>query len=196
MLVKDLLKSGLQSIESAGVYTDLLPWSALATSLLMLRFLFLVWSRQPNTGASGINDAMLTGWLLVLTGALFLSWGIWLTGADLVGEFKFAPLASLWPLGGALLIGGVFWRWRGNWPAVPAGDIVVPLEKLVICLLAVVSIVSNTLNRWSGPPRWVRSYRLTALGSAEVWLTRWRSATGLFVLLVILLIVAGSVTGG
>ncbi|MFO8023741.1 complex I subunit 5 family protein [Thiohalophilus sp.] len=196
MLVKDLLKSGLQSIESAGVYTDLLPWSALATSLLMLRFLYLVWSRQPNTGASGINDAMLTGWLLVLMGALFLSWGIWLTGADLVGEFKFAPLASLWPLGGALLIGGVFWRWRGNWPAVPAGDIVVPLEKLVIRLLAVISIVSNALNRWSGPPRWVRSYRLTALGSAEVWLTRWKSATGLFVLLVILLIVAGSVTGG
>lgn len=196
MLVKDLLKSGLQSIPSAGIYADLLPWSALATSLLMLRFLYLVWSRQPKAEASGINDAMLTGWLLVLTGALFLPWGIWLTGVDLVGEFIFAPLASLWPLGGALLIGGLFWRWRPSLPAVAAGDIVVPLEKLVARLLGAVRILLNALNRWSGPPRWIRSYRLTALGSAEVWLTRWRSATGLFVVLVILLIVGGGMTGG
>ncbi len=196
MLVKDLLKSGLQSIDSAGIYADLLPWSALATSLLMLRFLFLIGSREPSTGGHRINNAMLAGWLLVLMGALFLPWSIWLMGIDLVVEFKFAPLASLWPLVGALLIGVLFWRWRPSLPAVAAGDIVVPLEKLVARLLVGVHTILNALNRWSGPPRWIRSYRLTALGSAEVWLSRWRSATGLFVVLLILLIVGGGMTGG
>lgn len=196
MLVKDLLKTGLQWSDATGVYVELLPWSALATGLLMLRFLFLIGSRQPDSGGHGINDAMLTGWLLVLTAALLLPWGIWLMGVDSVGEFKFSPLASLWPLGGAVLIGGACWRWRAKWPAVPAGDIVVPLEKLAVRLLATVRNLSNGLNRWLALPGWIRSYQLSAPELVEAWLTRWKSATGLFVLLVILLIVAGSITAG
>ncbi|KAB7627475.1 proton-conducting transporter membrane subunit [Alkalilimnicola sp. S0819] len=121
----------------AGPWKNLLPWSSVATGLLMSRFLYLS-RRQPRPSPlPGMDPVGPAPFLILAAWALLMPWvWSWL-------HHPYAPATlladslkwkSLWPWLVILPLAGFAWwvatrGWRLR-PIVPAGDIVVPLEVL------------------------------------------------------------------
>ena len=129
------------------VLQTLLPWSAVATALLLGRFLVLLY--QPKAGAS--NHPSPTGlvwpWALLVTAAVVLPWCFVPESPTLWS--RAAVLGSLWPLllGAALTLVAVLWRVHltrqsgtmppvdgqvptgYNLPCISPGDLLVPISR-------------------------------------------------------------------
>lgn len=132
-----------QALQADGLVMSLAPWlggllsaGAVATLLLVLRFLWLQWHTfQGQTHKDETGPCIQLGWGLVLMASVFVF--PWLAPelptviatslADHVTYF----ISLLWPMLLAVLIAGVVVGVRVRAPAVPAGDLVVPLEVLM-----------------------------------------------------------------
>lgn len=112
----------------------LLPWSSVATSLLMARFLFLVWPRQRTGSAVVVKTRMMwLSWMVLFT-VVVLSPGFILF---LVAEDLWLPekqMSALWPVifgGGLATI--VYWLAKyGKWPfrfCIASGDVLWFVER-------------------------------------------------------------------
>lgn len=108
----------------------LLPLAAVGTTVLMARFLQLAW-RQEAVPRAG-ERVMLVAWSALLAAVASVPW-LWVGGGVAARE-AFAPatvLALVWPIAlGALLA----WIGAGRIeraPRVPAGDLLVLLERAV-----------------------------------------------------------------
>ncbi|MCO6459448.1 MAG: NADH dehydrogenase [Pirellulaceae bacterium] len=122
----------------------LLPLGSLATTLLLCRFLFLAWPRMHQQ-AGPARPGLWLPWLVLSASVSGLPWVVPWSNDHLVEWTRAASQVkweAIWPMIlGAILAMGV---WRGRivsarlaaW-RIPAGDILVPGERLAERLLAV-----------------------------------------------------------
>ncbi|MGK2953191.1 MAG: complex I subunit 5 family protein [Thiobacillus sp.] len=134
MLAKSGLKQALQTLPApwADTLPLLLTLGGLGTALLMLRLLWLVLRQPAQLDAS--SRGLIAPWLLALLGVAGLA--AWLTPAASWQSALTAPamLAAIWPLFAALVLAFVALRSRVRAPAVPPGDLLRPLERLLAAL--------------------------------------------------------------
>lgn len=128
-----------QALVPEGISLPLAPWlsamlsaGAVATLLLVLRFLWLQW-RYAHQGETG--PCRWGGWLLTLAASLILF--PWIapgvpTAIDtgLTDQIRALP-PLLWPMLLAVLLAGVAFKTGLKAPALPPGDLVVILEAWV-----------------------------------------------------------------
>jgi hypothetical protein len=212
MLVKLMLKA--QTANAPEPWIALLPVmlsaSALATTLLVGRFLILLAKPKSSISEHGSAIGMIIPWALLVVTALVLPW--WFAPSSPTTWQLTNIISSLWPvlLGAALIIAVLYWIRHRQRPAgkllpqgdehpdfaprIPPGDILIPLSHIVIFLYRVARRCSvEQLPRWrdiclaafkrpwSGMVGWHR------LAQIETGLARWHNGLLLFVLLGVLL---------
>ncbi len=222
LIAKHLLN--IQLIEAASPWANwvqmLLPWSAIASSALLIRFLFLVWPQANDTSDS---KAVLTTPVML---ASYIKWGSWLA---LVAVVALSPwlvsliiikdgstpyywsiassISALWSIVLALTVAAGAWFITRHTLfykklAIPAGDMVIIVEQwLWPQLVLMVSMVFTVLNK----PRlfllakineWLNGDNLTSvMTSLEVRCKHWTVATTLLLVLVAVFVFTLSVYG-
>lgn len=127
MLAKSGLKASLGALPPpwADSLPLLLALGALGTALLMLRLLWLL--RRPRQQAPA--RGLIAPWLLMLFGVVALA--AWLAPAASwqAAWTTSAMLAATWPLLAALVFAFAALRLRLRAPAIPPGDLLLPLER-------------------------------------------------------------------
>ena len=211
-LVKLMLKA--QTVNAPEPWIALLPMllsaSALATTLLVGRFLLLLAKPKPGTNEHGSAIGMIIPWAVLVMTALVLPW--WFAPSSPTTWQLTNIISSLWPvlLGATLIVAVLLWmrqrqrpagmlspqgQWHSDFtPRIPPGDILIPLSHIVIFLYRVARRCSveqlprwrdaglDMLKRpWSGMMGWRR------LAQIETRLARWHNGLLLFVLLGLLL---------
>lgn len=166
------------------VLAPLLSLGTIATTLLMIRFLVLVW---PRSQTHGDHEAigLLVPWGALLAAVLLAvplwPWGTTVSVADLV--VSPAKLwSAAWPVSAGAAIAGLWLlasrtrSWRTV--SVPAGDLVVLLESLAVALGAIWQTVRESparleaLKKVVGEIRSRVSRMVRATAGMEVWLIR------------------------
>ncbi|MDO9467930.1 MAG: proton-conducting transporter membrane subunit, partial [Thiobacillus sp.] len=129
MLAKSGLKASLGALPPpwADSLPLLLALGALGTALLMLRLLWLL-RRQPQQAPAPARG-LIAPWLLALFGVVALA--AWLAPAAIwqAAWTTSAMLAATWPLLAALAFAFAALRLRLRAPAIPPGDLLLPLER-------------------------------------------------------------------
>jgi formate hydrogenlyase subunit 3/multisubunit Na+/H+ antiporter MnhD subunit len=206
-LAKQALKKTADSIPDP--WRGWLPWmlslAAVGTTLLLARFLYLIWReglREPQ-GASLHGLAYAFG--LALLGVLTLAWTLF---PDAAGVFLGQALepsrlwSELWPPLGGMALAFLFGsRFRRHVPAIPAGDLLAPAERLASLLRRAWAV--------SGAALAARGRRIRdlvpvsrSIGGLPRTLAHWQSAleslpvAGIFLLLLMLLFVLALIPGG
>ncbi|MGB3212206.1 MAG: complex I subunit 5 family protein [Desulforhopalus sp.] len=178
MVVKVLLKA--LTINAPGLWITvlqtLLPLSAVSTTLLVGRFLFLLY--QPNKGASGhlSTAGLVWPWTLLVAAAIILPW--WFVPKAPTLWSQATVWGSLWPLllGAVLTLAAVLWRANrtrqsgamlqdnGQVPVkfhlrcIPPGDLLVPISRgLLPTFTHVIRLANEQLPRWR--VAWLASLR-------------------------------------
>ncbi len=157
-----------------------LPWAAVGTTLLMGRFLYLLWPR-PTGKATRLPAGLWVPWVVLLVGiplmALLLPWHdvIQMTQQSLTSKIL---KSTVWPVCvGALLVWGMLACSRrygvgvARW--IPAGDLLMPAVWLMQRLSQVyhVYVVTPSVTWWTHRvPPW---HRLSALWLQGRLLTQW-----------------------
>jgi hydrogenase-4 component B len=198
--------AGLLAPDVASLLTLALSLTAAGTTVLMGRFLFLV----ATPAEHGTPGALVVPWLVLLTAVAGASW---LVPGVLLPEITRPALTpgvvwdGLWPLllGVTAVIAAR--ALAANTPftvrPVPAGDAVVPLERLVTALgSAWDQHISPVADRLAATKRALQEATYRAAQSDrpvdrfDRRLTRWRTAGALFVLLGAALVLAAALTAG
>jgi formate hydrogenlyase subunit 3/multisubunit Na+/H+ antiporter MnhD subunit len=118
----------------------LLPVAAAGTTLLMFRFMYLMWRSAPSTDTHHATPGLWLPWSVVLAGVIAAAWIVPVFyGVDVVyrGVFGGAALwAAVWPLVLGAGLGIAVWRLRASGPVrwvgeIPPGDVVVPVDLWV-----------------------------------------------------------------
>ena len=198
MLAKTLLKAqtGLAPAPWVDVLGWLLPLTALATMVLVVRFLYLAW---PCPGGAETNTVPrnLLSWGGLLAASLLLVW--FLSPPMRVAWLSFSPWwASLWPVltGAAMaaIISKIVHRYKISVPEIPAGDLIVLFEAVIRILSKAVGwLTVKQLPRWLvqmmnfGTTRVPRVHWQAQLDAVEAGLVRWPVAVTLFLLVVLVL---------
>ena len=119
-----------------GSLEMLLTLTAAGTTLLLTRFLFLVWSdmKTPihrHTSHPGLHWIWIAG-LAVMAPAAWYSAAQWVPEISTAQPGNAEIFASTWPMALGIVLfsfGARFRRMFRIWRRIPAGDIVVPLER-------------------------------------------------------------------
>lgn len=111
----------------------LLPLTSVATALLMARFLVLI-NQLSADAAQRINRPQWLIWYSSVTLVVLLP--LWLTPTTSFSWSVAALIESLWPLAVAIAVGLLAtWTWRQagrpQIPEIPAGDVLLPMERLM-----------------------------------------------------------------
>jgi len=195
MIAKYLLHVQAASVASfwGGWLQTLLPWSSVATCLLMARFLYLVWPRQRAGSAVVVKTRMMwLSWTALLTVVVLSPGFIPFSGmADLWSAQKM--LSAIWPitLGAGLAVFGWLLTTRGRLRlSIPSGDMLVVIENhLWPALLSGVSrcdvvllksrlLLSRYMHGWRR-----HSALVFFLDAGENGFRRWTMGTMLFLVL-------------
>jgi formate hydrogenlyase subunit 3/multisubunit Na+/H+ antiporter MnhD subunit len=180
----------------------LLTLAAVGTAVLMTHLLLLLWRRRAAP-AHAPGAGQWVAWLLLLGGVVGILW--LLLPVLLVDEPQIVPLGYFWGALWPVLLGGclawVLWRLgegRGRplLPQLPAGDLLVPVERLVARLQQ-----SWRKNMAPGLDRAIRTYHMlkwqhpvdltrlrSALEKGEAGLGHWSVSGIVFLLLLVLLL--------
>lgn len=183
----------------AGVLPLLLSLAAIGTTLLMARFLVVLWPQESS--AHEIDARMWCGWGLLIAGLLVCSAGI----LPFVGDGEPAAMspgkfwAAFWPVGVGVLLAVLIWRRPGRArrtaPLVPPGDLLVPLERALAPLAEFFARLQPLLRqrgpRLRPPPGhwWHNLAVLLSLREAEQAMRRLSVAGVLFLLILLLLLI-------
>jgi formate hydrogenlyase subunit 3/multisubunit Na+/H+ antiporter MnhD subunit len=203
MIAKQFFKAPMELITS-----PLLDWinvlftlSAIATTLLMARFLYLVWPQREHNLEHTNNDArqyltMWCSWLLLIIVVLLIP--VFIPLIPLSGELVFwstpIVISALWPvIVGAViaaLIGLTLTRRRKRLPFnVPPGDVLIIIEKVFFpILVSILSLVVKAFSKinslfrafWSNYSE--GKFFAVILDYCEKQLGRWTVALTLFLL--------------
>lgn len=198
LLAKAMLKTGAVA---AGVWGSwlyaALPWSSLATTLLVSRFIWLAWPR-PSAQAGGAPRGIWVPWSMLLVAVAGASW--WVPGVEVEGLWaRESLLGGFWPVAlGALVSALIAWlNQRGRWRlsvSLPPGDLLVPLSSVAERLVQGASWLGH---EWL-PGQRQRVLRLLqteqdsaahtlATSRMEARITRWPLGIGFYLLLAIAL---------
>jgi formate hydrogenlyase subunit 3/multisubunit Na+/H+ antiporter MnhD subunit len=197
MIAKNLLK--VQAASTASPWGDwlqiLLPWSSVATSILMARFLCLVWPRHKSASqAQATPKAMWLSWSVLLLVVALSPWFIPYADSQDLWTVK-AMISAFWPvaLGGGVAV--CAWlaarrQWL-SWPfKIPPGDFLLIVENRLCSFVASGrSFGFETLPKWrlsflAGWNRFRdRSMSWSVMDSGENRFGRWAVGTTLFLVL-------------
>jgi hypothetical protein len=197
-LAKLLLKQGSAEAGALGAWLyAVLPWSSLATTLLLGRFLWLAWPR-PTAEHPGAPPGIWLPWLLLLLAVAGAVWWVpWVGVEGLWGRQTL--LDSLWPVAvGAWVVALAAWLSRRGWLrlpfTVPPGDLLVPVAFVVNRLLRA---GDGSSSEWV--PGWRRRLALRLDDGLRRWgdsdaperierlITRWGVGIGMYLLLAVTL---------
>jgi formate hydrogenlyase subunit 3/multisubunit Na+/H+ antiporter MnhD subunit len=139
-VVKTALKSAAESAppELAAALAALLPISAVGTTLLMVRFLGLVWRPAAKRPAEPPSPVMVGSWatLVGLSALVIWFWPPWLLG-DVIGKAADPTTAwsLLWPVLVGAVLAGIVMMSQGlrstlGRVRVPAGDLLAPVLRV------------------------------------------------------------------
>lgn len=186
----------------ATVMQFLLPLTSVATALLMARFLVLV-NRRAADGGRAVASGPWVVWVISLLLVLLLP--LWPTPAASIIWSMPILVKSLWPLAVALGVAVIairIWRRAGRppIPEIPAGDVLLPLERILLVLrnrlsstMELILPVRERVRRSAAAGRSRAWVLVQDTGRAESLLSRWRVALVLALLLgVVLVFVAGA----
>jgi formate hydrogenlyase subunit 3/multisubunit Na+/H+ antiporter MnhD subunit len=135
----------------AGALEILLPLTAVGTTVIMSRFLLLVW-RPKEEHRGSLPPTMALSWaaLVVLSGVVIWVWPSWLIASILGKALEVSKMWTLiWPILAGIALStivarSVSIRARFQDPVVPAGDLLIPMGRLGVTLYA---IGKNTVGR-------------------------------------------------
>lgn len=157
-VAKAALKSAFadSAVGWSGAMERLLAFAALGTTLLMGRFLFLMWTRGMTETARCASSLRIS-WL---TAVVVSASAVWLIPLELFHEAGGAALspyhikASLWPVVAGAGIAGLLWRLRigrGRILAlkIPAGDILALVSLLGDPTQAAAARVGGAIAGWT-----------------------------------------------
>ncbi len=122
---------------SAVLVGVLLPLAATGTTLLMIRYLSLAWPKQAPSNVRTSDDSLWIPWGLAVLSTLL---GVWFVPGGIVDLDKVTTPAKVWASAWPVLAGiGLALSWHRlkksfHWKTpvgLPAGDVVVLLERLV-----------------------------------------------------------------
>lgn len=193
MIAKTALKSTVNLLADPGFewLNFLLPFAAVGTSLLMIRFLFLL---QPDKSEDGhLSAGLWLPWIFMLILVIFTVWHLPEAQSAVLKALVPATLwIATWPLGLSVCIYGmVHFYLRQNKreidPSIPAGDIVVLFYRIPF------KYMLNRLQKWYQIPGILKPAiddfklrisnlfsRLDLLDRLEQQLMRWPTAGILF----------------
>lgn len=197
MIAKYLLYVQVSSVTSS--WRDwvqmLMPWSSVATSLLMARFLYLVWPRQEVAAAAVSKSVMMWSSWAVLIVVVVLSPGF-IPFSEMADSWSVQKmLSAIWPiaLGAGLAVFGWLFTRRGRVClrlSIPSGDMLVVVEnRLWPVLLSGVSrcgvvLLKSRLLLSRYMHGWCRHSGLVFfLDAGENGFRRWTMGTMLFLVL-------------
>lgn len=198
-LVKAAVKPGFGA---AGAL--MLTLSAVATTLILLRFMLLVAPGHAETAHARADWRMVLPWLALSGGALGLPWLNWDSWSGALATEYVLRAATLWEAAWPILLGlalgavALHRRWRA--PAIPEGDIVAPLEAAVQRAMAPLQRLPQLVPASGGravpdilpPPRAMLEHLAALMEHAEPALTRGRTAgIALLALALIIAVLAG-----
>jgi formate hydrogenlyase subunit 3/multisubunit Na+/H+ antiporter MnhD subunit len=132
-LAKTALKSATGALSPAWMdwLSVLLPLAAVGTTLLMVRFLVVVWPREPDHGH--LTAGLWLPWT-VLLGAVALTLPLWPSAA--APNVNLTDWSKTWSAAGPVLAGAfvglAVWKWKrppARFPEIPAGDLLALLER-------------------------------------------------------------------
>jgi len=219
MAAKFLLKA--QTVNAPGPWVSVLqtalPWSAVATTLLVGRLLFLLY--QPKAGAVNHHSpaGLIRPWALLVAGTVVLPW--WFVPETPTLWSQTTVLGSLWPLlfGAVLTIIAVLWRAHltrnpgampirdGQTPAgyltprIPPGDLLIPISACIAPALTYGRRLANEqLPRWldarlaSLRRLWFNVDWQRIIATRESSLNHWSKAMVLLVLLGLIIATLGA----
>ncbi len=199
-LAKAVLKSaGASMLHPWPVWlAGLLPLSGLGTTLLMTRFLVVVWPAKP--AHTRLTSGLWLPWVLLL---VLVAGFVWLVSA--VADATWQPSApvklwdALWPVGsGAVIAGGVILLARKTGLKIgfqiPPGDFLLWVEQLARFFKNSLDIYKKEIRLYFnssglyGGHRWAEKIRYQpALWNLEAYLTRWIAAGMLFLSILIII---------
>lgn len=144
MAVKYFLK--VQTVNAPGswgiVLQTLLPWSSVATTLLVGRFLVLLFKPGKELSSHQSAAGLLWPWGLLVVASVLAPW--WFVPEKLKLWSQAAVLGSLWPvlLGVVVMLAVIIWRSYQTGqpesnvePLIPPGDLLVPINQVLTLLL-------------------------------------------------------------
>jgi len=173
-----------------------LPWSSVATTLLMARFLWLVWSGAAR-GHKTLPREMWISWGALVLIALISAWFAPVKEATEIWS-TYHVVDGLWPVMlGTILATMTAWAAKRPagllTPSIPPGDILVPIASIANFILRFVSQTIDRITAWR-PTRVSSMWRYLAHNAAraveaEAHLTRWEIAIVSFIVMGVLLYV-------
>lgn len=127
-IAKTALKADFTSLPApwAGFLQIALPLAAVGTTLLMARFLWLLWSKPAAQGHS--RSGLWIAWALLLVAVALIAWILPIANSSGHDALKFDKiLAGLWPFAIGILVACVALVRSGRegglgYPRIPAGD--------------------------------------------------------------------------
>jgi formate hydrogenlyase subunit 3/multisubunit Na+/H+ antiporter MnhD subunit len=196
-LAKESLKKSIVSAPEA--LQDGLAWTlslaAMGTSLL-LRFLYLVRLEALAQVHGNSNRGLVLAWVPALLAVLTLPWIVFTEKGEafLVHALELGTLwGGLWPIGGSILLACLFGRrFVRSALSIPAGDLLVPMERLT--LNARNAIESHWPRPSARPVQQTRKLLGVRIGEGlargQAWLESMAVAGILFLLLILLFALA------
>jgi len=145
-------KGALKSVMPDALAT-LVTLSSVTTTLLLLRFLVLAWPRRDSQTVE-LRRVAVAAWLLLIAAGLVLPWAM----ADAVHrDYAFQPGVlrdAVWPLLAGMIVAAVAARAIRPWWRFPEGDVVAPVERLLIRVHgALAHVLEDVLRAVPGPPQ-------------------------------------------
>jgi formate hydrogenlyase subunit 3/multisubunit Na+/H+ antiporter MnhD subunit len=197
MLAKETLKEAL-SVAGPEPWMPalkaLLPWMAFATTLVLARFLWLVWAERPARRPVGTVPA--AAWAVLIGLSLTAAW---LMPRPVTPELWSA--SAFWEVSWPVLLGVLVSAVAAlaavrarlpRMPALPPGDVLALMAVLGSAFVrawsrlarsqapALRDALARAAGRVAGRPGWSH-----AAAAVERWLVDWRNATLLFLLMVL-----------
>lgn len=187
-----LAKLAIKGSVGSGVISDLVSWSAVGTTLLLLRFLYVLAANGDDDRARRPASGLVWPWAAAVLAALVLPWALFLTRTSqpIAEALDLGNLWSgAWPVALGMVIAVAAMTYpRRVLPAIPEGDIVVPLEAGLRRLRVLARIELRAASRWQ--PRSVLTNTRNAAGRlldrSESLLLRWSFGGAALLAIVIL----------
>ncbi|CAI8798738.1 complex I subunit 5 family protein [Methylocaldum szegediense] len=194
-LAKDALKRAMKAVPEP--WQDMLAWmlslAAIGTTVLLMRFLYLV-RNEALAGRPGGSEFRSLGytWGLAVLGVLTLSWIMFTDPARAFLEHALEPAvlwSESWPVGSGILLAWLFGlTFIGIAPRIPAGDLLVPIERLVLAVWKSITLLwSKARQRRPAHVPWKRLsvWLGQSLTEGQAWLESTAVSGTLLILLVL-----------
>jgi formate hydrogenlyase subunit 3/multisubunit Na+/H+ antiporter MnhD subunit len=174
---------------------DWLAWAlslaAVGTTLLLLRFLYLIRLEALAETHGGGSQGFGYAFGLALLGVLMLVWLLFPDAARSFFEHALEPgvlWSESWPLGAGIVLAFLFGRpFQRFAPSIPAGDLLVPTERLALSTWTTLQSLWN--RRFGKPARFSWKMLGSRLGHGlaygQAWLESMAIAGILFLLLIL-----------